>query len=167
MMDYEELRKTISESDASEWHWINRQGPTYRNRFSSWSSPANDTSGIDTDSHSSVAVYKPDIDLTIAYGMRESLHHNEKLNFEWSEAFADSKISEISIADVFWRGSLVDRVNFVYVDGGRCILPLGEGHQGLRITHYDYAVARLLDTFEGPNYFQDYYNRVAFEVTDL
>ena len=165
-MDFAQLRETITTSDPSEWHRITNQGPTYRDRFSSWSSPANGTSGIDVDNHSYVAVYKPDIDLTIAYGMSES-SRDQELSFKWSDAFPDKKIHEISIADVFWRGSLVDRVNFVHVDGGRCILPLGDGHQGLRITRYDYAVARLLDELEGGNRFEEYYGRVAFEVTDL
>ncbi|KUI42309.1 hypothetical protein AU197_14440 [Mycobacterium sp. IS-1590] len=154
----------ITDSTASEWHRINRIGSTYRYRFGSWTGPG-DTSGIETDSHSEVAVYMPDIDLTIAYGMPESAHR-EGLNFEWSKAFPDQEIRHISIVDVFWRGSLVDRINYVYVDGARCILPLGEGHQGLRITRYDYSVARLLDELAGHRGFERYYNQVPYELID-
>ncbi|MBU8808959.1 hypothetical protein KL953_08625 [Mycolicibacterium goodii] len=165
-MHLQELRQTIIESDTSDWHRILRQGATYRDRFSSWSSPSDGTSGVHTDSHSNVVVYKPDIDLTIAYGMGESTHHGVKLSFEWSDAFPDSNIREISIADVFWRSSLVDRVNFVYVDGGRGILPLGEGHQGLQITQYDYAIASLLDALDGGYRFEQYYKSVPFEIAE-
>lgn len=57
--------------------------------------------------------------------------HERKLSFAWSESFPDTEIREISIADVFWRGSFADRINYVYVDGARGLLPLGGGHQGL------------------------------------
>lgn len=50
-----------------------------------------------------LAVYCPDIDLTIAYGMPES-QHERSLSFAWSENFPNSEIREI--------------------DGGRGILPL-------------------------------------------
>ena len=164
-MNFAELRRTVADSDATEWHRILRQGPTYRNRFGSWSSPREGTSGIETDSHLSVAVYKPDIDLTLAYGMPEQMHR-EELSFEWSKNFADDKIREISIADVFWRGSLVDRVNYVYVDGARGILPMGEGNAGLNITRYEWSVAFLLSEIEGLTEFERYYAQVPFVLTD-
>lgn len=61
---------------------------------------------------------------------------------------------------------MVDRVDFVYVDGGRCILPIGGGHQGLRITRYGYAVARLLDSLESGDRFDEYYSGVPYEYQD-
>lgn len=165
-MDLNELRATISDSDASEWHRIVRQGPTYRDRFGSWTGPG-DSWGIETDSHGEVAVYKPDIDLTIAYGMADSQHASPGgLSFKWSESFPDKEIREISLADVFWHGSLVDRVNYVYADGGQVVLPLGAGHQGLRVTRYDYSVARLLDELSGRGEFERYYNQVPYELVD-
>lgn len=164
-MRLDELQTTIANSHPDEWQRINSIGPTYRDRFSSWSSPANNTSGIEHDAHREVAVYRPDIDLTIAYGMSEGLHdHN--LKFAWSENFADSKVHEISIVDIFWRGSLVDRLNYVYVDGGRAILPIGGGHHGLWITQYGLAVARLLSGIAEYDEFDRYYSAVPFELQD-
>lgn len=164
-MTLDELRTIIANSHPAEWSRIKAMGPTYRDRFGSWSSPADGTSGIDHDSHAEAAVYRPDIDLTVAYGMPES-QHEHKLKFEWSEDFPDSEIREISIADFFWRGSLVDRVSYVYVDGGRGILPLGGGHQGLRITQYGLAVARLLDGISDRREFDRYYSSVPYELQD-
>lgn len=78
-----------------------------------------------------------------------------------------SNIREISIADIFWRGSLVDRVNYVYVDGGRGIVPLGRGNQGLSITQYELAVARLLSGIADYQEFDRYYySSVPFEMQD-
>lgn len=63
-----ELRDTITDSDHTEWQRIARQGPTYRERLVTWTGPSDHT-GFEVESHGVVAVYKPDIDLTIAYGM--------------------------------------------------------------------------------------------------
>lgn len=158
-MNIIELRDTITNSDDTEWQRVGRMGPTYRDRFDPWSGPG-DKTGVDIETHSSVAVYKPDIDLTIVYGMSAPGAPKEP-SFKWV-TFPDPAVS-IHLADVFWRGSLVDRVDFVYVDGGRCILPIGEGHQGLRITRYEYVVARLLDSLESGDRFEEYYNGVPYE----
>jgi len=164
-MRLDELQTTISNSLPAEWQRIKLSGPTYRDRFGAWSSPADGTSGIDHDSHVEVAVYRPDIDLTVAYGMPES-QHEHKLKFEWSANFPDSAIREISIADFFWRGSLVERVSYVYVDGGRGIVPLGGGHQGLQITQYGLAAARLLSGIAEYHEFDRYYSSVPYELQD-
>lgn len=164
-MTLDELRTLVADSTADDWHRILKIGPTYRDRFGSWSSPANGTSGVDHDSHVELAVYGPDIDLTIAYGMAEN-QDDRDLKFEWSENFPDSKIREISLVDFFWRGSLVDRLNYVHVDGARGILPLGGGHQGLRITRYELTVARLLSDIGDYREFDRYYSSVPFELQD-
>lgn len=158
-MNFIELRETITHSDATEWQRVARMGPTYRDRFATWTGPG-DEMGIEIEAHGSVAVYQPDIDLTIAYGMSAPGAPTHP-SFQWA-TFPDPEVS-IHIADVFWRGSLVDRVDFVYVDGGRCILPLGDGHQGLRITSYEYTIARLLDSLESGDRFEEYYTGVPYE----
>lgn len=163
-MTFDELRETILSSQPSDWRRIAKLGPTYRDRFGAWTGP-DDRSGIDHDSHPEVAVYRPDIDLTIAYGMPES-QHDRNLAFGWSKSFPDSEIRAISIVDFFWRGSLVDRVNYVYVDGARAVLPLGNGHQGLEITRYELAVARLLDRLSDRSDFDRYFGQVPYELQD-
>lgn len=163
-MTLDELHTVVADSTASEWHRILKIGPTYRDRFGACSGPG-DTSGLDHDSHAEVAVYRPDIDLTIAYGMAES-QHDRDLKFKWSENFPDSAIREISLVDFFWRGSLVDRLNYVHIDGARGILPFGGGHQGLRITQYELVVARLLSDIGDYREFDRYYSSVPFELQD-
>lgn len=162
-MTLDELRTIIISSTSRDWSRITAAGPTYRDRFGSWSRPADGTSGVEHDSHTEAAVYRPDIDLTISYGMPES-QHDRNLSFAWSENFPDSNIREISIADIFWRGSLVDRVNYVYVDGGGAIVPLGRDNQGLRINQYELAVARLLSGIADYQEFDQYYSSVPFEM---
>lgn len=57
-------------------------------------------------------------------------------------------------------------MNYVYVDGGRGIVPLGSGHQGLRITQYGLAVARLLSGIAEYDEFDRYYSSVPYELQD-
>ncbi|MGX1599068.1 hypothetical protein ACWIDS_18645 [Dietzia maris] len=164
-MRLDELRTLVSGSTALDWHRIMKVGPTYRDRFGSSSSPADGSSVVEHDSQTDVAVYSPDVDLTIAYGMAEVQCH-QNLTFDWSKHFPDSEISEIKLIDFFWRGSLVDRLNYVYVDGARGILPLGDGHQGLLITKYELAVARLLSDIGKHTAFDRYYSSVPFKLRD-
>ncbi|MEN2511145.1 hypothetical protein [Gordonia polyisoprenivorans] len=163
-MPLNELRTQVAASTASDWQRILKIGPTYRDRFGAWSTPADGTLGIDHDRHGEAAMCRPDIDLTIAYGTAE-IQHDRGLKFEWSKNFPDSNIREISLVDFCWRGSLVDRLNYAYVDGGRGIVPLGGGPQGLQITQYELAVARLLSGV-GDYEFDRYHSSVPFELQD-
>ena len=54
----------------------------------------------------------------------------------------------------------------VYVDGARAVLPLGGGHDGLKITRQELAVARLLSDIAGHREFDRYYASVPFELQD-
>ncbi|GAB2443464.1 hypothetical protein GCM10027262_61410 [Nocardia tengchongensis] len=68
--------------------------------------------------------------------------------FAWSEAFTDSA-TDLRLADFFYRGSPVDRVVYVSVDGGRASLPWALEYDGLKADLYDTAVARLVNTLGG------------------
>jgi hypothetical protein len=85
----------------------------------------------------------------------------ENPKFEWAD-FPDPEI-RTCIADIFWRGALVDRVDYIIVDGHRCNLPIGGGHQGLEITKYDYTIARILDHLESGDRFDQYYGGIPYE----
>jgi hypothetical protein len=158
------LRSTIIISDPDDWHRILRSRPVYREDFNTWMSPAKAAAGMNVGSHGYGAIYRPDIGLTIAYGMRSPFSPSEP-SLQWA-AFPDPTKVTVHIADVFWRGSLVDRVDYAVVDSGRYILPIGEGPQWLGIDHHDYAVARLLDTLEGGDRFDLYYTSVPYEYQD-
>jgi hypothetical protein len=87
--------------------------------------------------------------------------------FEWSKVFSDQSV-HIGLADIFWGGSLVDRVVYVLVDGARGTLPIGGGYDGLRVSSWQVDVARLLHSLKGAGFgtFDDFFGRVHFEVTE-
>jgi hypothetical protein len=161
-MNFWELRGTIQKSDSSEWRRVD-SGVTYRDRFVPCYGGGRNYR-LEHDSHSDLAVYIPDVDLTIAYGMDEELSpiddsgHIDK-TLEWSEVFPD-RHRKVLIADIFWRGSLVDRVDYIAVDGYRAYLPIGGGHDGLDIDDFQHDVARLIDGIAGHDEFKTYYGRI-------
>lgn len=81
--------------------------------------------------------------------------------------FPDPSV-QIDMADFFWRGSLVDRVDYAYVDGARGIIPMGDGYLGLKVTSYEVDVARLLHGLRHGHFgaFDDYFRRVPFEIAE-
>lgn len=126
-MKFEDLMSTIVNSDPERWNQIS-DGPLYKDQFiSSTSAKGNE---LMTDAHTNVAVYKDDLDISIAWGLdaHDSWFDKEKtvLTFDLNKRFADQKVHTI-IVDVFWRGSLVEREYVLAVDGYRAYLPLPTG----------------------------------------
>ena len=74
----------------------------------------------------------------------------------------------ICFGDIFWRGSLVDRIHYALVDGARGILPMGQGRDGLKITGWERDAAKLLHYLKGGNFgtFDEFFDRVTFQVTE-
>lgn len=66
------------------------------------------------DAHGNVAIYMPDISITMAFGLTAV----EDFKEDWAKRFPNSSASS-SIVDLFYNGSLVYRDIFVNVDGGR------------------------------------------------
>jgi hypothetical protein len=166
MPSLHEIRELVRKSSPTDWHII-EDGPTYRSRFSSSTGPG-DLWRLHEDSHHTVMVYILDVDLTIAYGMTFDLRDSGTApEFEWSKVFPDPSV-QIDIADIFWRGSLIDRVDYGYVDGARGIVPMGGGHQGLKVTSFERDVARLLHNSRSGGFgsFESFFGKVPFQVTE-
>ena len=110
-----------------------------------------DRDWLEVDFHNYLAVFKPDVDLRLAWG----LIVDSNLNFDdW--VFPDPAIDRL-LVDGFWRGALVARWTILAVDGHRSYLPdvdradikTGESlrdHQtfGWTAPASDVALARLL-----------------------
>lgn len=166
MPSLQELRVTISDSNASHWNVVGEPGPTYRDRFAVTLGPAG--AHMEADSHLSLAVFKADVDLSIAWGMDLDFAWidgtlRDRRKFDWASAFPDESVW-VSIADVFWRGSLVDRVHYVLVDGARALLPWAREYDGLKTSRYEYDVARLLSDLSGHREFEYYFERAGFKL---
>ncbi|WP_149202835.1 hypothetical protein [Actinotalea subterranea] len=172
-MRLDEIRDLIINSDRErDWHDV-AVGSYFK-----------DVPDVDEDTfewHGSLIVYKPDVDLTIQWGMRARQHLSKvtdaKSLWERRGAFPDPSVSVVH-ADVFWAGSLIDRVYVVHVDGGRAILPLGD-RKALNLdpdaprpqdieweysaSGWETGLARLLD---GDRDFERYFDQLGIVVRD-
>lgn len=170
-MRYAEVLDMIDRSSAEEWNHIgclgSGAGPSYKNVFYTWDDHKHGlVTGVD--SFPNHAVYKEDVNLSMAWGLDRDERHWESnrmpLSFDFSENFPDTSVS-VFFADVFWAGTLVERRYLISVDGGRCALPMpqvrktteesGRGFEEVLISE-DLPLARLLHGLEGTDDFDHY-----------
>jgi hypothetical protein len=119
------------------------------------------------DSHHYLGVYKPDVSLRLAWGLKLE----DELSLDgWT--WPDRSISRYGV-DAFWQGALVARWTMLVVDGGRAYLPdpdrayiktddTSMGYETIAWTAKasEVAIARLLDRMvrsvgEFDRYFSD------------
>ncbi len=114
------------------------------------------------ESHSNLAVYRNDIDISIAWGMDmdwAGVNDPIKRNYEFTQDFFDTS-GHPQFADVFYRGALVDREILVTVDNANALLPLpramwGETDDptkpnriGESVTQWQFDFGHLVHSFE-------------------
>jgi hypothetical protein len=162
----DELRRIIQGSDPDDWYVIKHQGPSYHDWLAG--TVSKDGYRLEVNTHYATASYKPDVNLTVGWGMNLDFeHHGERAHdrtFEWSKVLSDSKV-RLAFADFFWCGALVDRFSYVVADGGRAVLPWAVEIRGLKTTQWEHDTAKLLhhlgDHVEG---FEEYFRKVGFEI---
>lgn len=167
-MTLEELLETIAESSTDEWWheacWGAHSGPSYRDHLEEESEHL-----ITVKSHSDIAVYKPDISITIAWG----LDCMETFKAEWVKKWYDSSASS-SFVDVFYNNALVYRERYVTVDGARANLPIPrqkldatkEKVMALTVPRGRRNFIRLLDSFGRISSFDEYFGDAGFTIVD-
>jgi hypothetical protein len=155
-MRYQEITRTVIGSTTSDWEQI---GGTHLFIYGLGEVQSADQHWVSVDYHHSLAVYKPDVNLRLAWGLEE----DRDLSFRGMN-FPDRQVRRAS-ADAFWQGALVARWTYLVVDGGRCYLPeVREAYDGqqehpfnseqwqfraLEASASDVAVARLLKNLLG------------------
>ncbi len=161
-MQYDEIMKTIITSSSEDWATVSAEGATFLDRLGEARSA--DQRWVEVASHTSLVVYKADIDLRLAWGLPNGDH----LAYEgWT--FPDPRIDRIFV-DAFWRGALVARWPVLMVDGYRCYLPEPEWKaSGWTVKASETALARLVQHLShSPGWdFDEYLKRTgAIEVPD-
>lgn len=88
-MRLDELMNTIVRSDPSDWNhiacWGAGSSPSYRDKFSFYEIYGGTKNVLHHEAHSSVAVYRPNVSITIAFGLRINDDFKEK----WANEFPD------------------------------------------------------------------------------
>lgn len=173
VMDLRSIRQKIIDSAPDDWNkiicWGPGSGPTFRYGLSS----ERGDNGIQTEAkgHAVIAVLIEDVDISIGWGYDpdETLWSETRPPFDFSNFlpdFPDKRVSRM-YADVFYRGSLVDRKLFVVADGGRHYVPIPRtvypdkkssrdlGAPEHHYTQWDLGFARILNGLDGTRLFDE------------
>lgn len=156
-MTLEDLLKAIENSDPSDWNYITR--PTFAQDIQQVSG-GHPVPWVEVDEHSSLLVFRPDLSITIAMGIR----HLDEFYEDWArKGFADPGASS-SWVDFRYNGVPVLRELLVHVDGARAGLPV-PAHGSLDIPSRQYAIWQLIDEITGSGNFADYFKRAGLQIS--
>lgn len=152
-MQLHEIWAKISESWDEWWNYI-PEGPLYNYNLGT-----DNGAGSVLGWHDARAVLIEDVDIAIEWGMSEDpFERRSDYKPEWS-AFPNP-VAHLCRADVFYRGSLVDRILIASVDGGRAYLPVPEHREGkLVVMDRPYQLVRLINDLTGTRDFDSYFER--------
>lgn len=180
-MKYADLRAAIESSRPDDWNgihcWGAGSGPAYRVDWDK--SQGADDWELYFRQHSHAAAFKPDLGLTLAWGMEASFDMQREMTPDWLENFPLVDGVTYYLLDTFWNGALVDRGYYTVVDA-EAYIPLpspiygGDDAEGVptldryEVTRFDVAVTRIVHILA--NHRAEDYDRVldraGFVVTD-
>jgi len=96
--------------------------------------------------HHNLAVYKPDIDISLAFGATVCAPFQEP----WVENFQGAPASSRAVY-LRYRGTVVNEWLGVSVDGGRYFLPMPQMNNGsFEVSRADLPLARLMFDLDSP-----------------
>lgn len=119
-MQLSDFLTTILSSNSTDWEVI-ADGPTYLYDPETWHTGSDQLLNIKIKTHHSIAIYRKDISISLAWGLEE----NDNFNEDYATRFADTSASTAWL-DLFYNGSLIKRELYVVVDGGRAFLPIAD-----------------------------------------
>lgn len=165
-MDLKTLIETVTSSNKEMWHtiscWGASSGPSYRDHLQFHQVYNGQKNVLYVDAHGTVATYKPDISITMAWG----LEWLEDFQEPWANSFPDRNASGHYV-DLFYNSALVFRAAYVAVDGGGVYLPLPRGKTVLEVPQAHYNLIGLLDSLtRGRSEFASAFRRAGFKVID-
>ena len=151
-------------SDASDWCRIPcgepGGGPSYYYRIedANWDG----TNVQITGTHTSVATYRQDLSITMAWGMKAGQNPNR--DKAESPSSLGSRSDECYLLDLFYSGSLVFRTSYCEGGEGACKLPLPDVDRHVPQRYAD--VIRKLNELEGDNGFESSLKKSGTTVVD-
>lgn len=152
-MQLYEIWGKISESWGDGWNYI-PAGPLFNYNLGT----VNEVATV-LGWHDARAVLQEDVDVAIEWGMSsDPFDHRREFKPEWAP-FPDPAVA-LCYADLFYRGSLVDRVSIASVDGGRAYLPTPHRRDDQWVVmDRPYQLARLINDIAGTEEFESYFER--------
>jgi hypothetical protein len=143
-MDLRDLLGIVAGSGVEDWTVLFR--PTYRHRISSVRKADGTVERLLADEHQVAFCYRPNIAVTMAYGLVEQGSYS----LPPSNPFAAENARTLYL-DVFLEGRLAHREVVVAVDRQRCLLPMPrDWNPPIAIPSEQYSLIRLIHDLAGP-----------------
>ena len=163
-MTFDEARERILDGTTALWNVVHcghgHSGPSFRDRLTFDETDDEAPHVLHADSHHSVAVYKPDLFLSLAWGLTQEPDWQEP----WVKTFSDPH-AKSAFVDVFYCGALVWRDVYVVVDDGRGYLPIPSDRDDIQTVTFDEdRLMRLLNALDGPSRYDDLMSIAGFRV---
>ena len=159
-MNYNEFREAIHNSSSDDWNIIDcgdsGLGPSYHEETSAYLQSmiseirsGERPKGWPKRYHPRVAAYKPNLSITLAWGLRLE---EEPFEEEWLKKFSKER-AFLNCVDLFYNNALVERVPYVTVDGSRGSLPKPM-FPTLNVSQQDSDLIRVVDflSFQSSEY---------------
>ncbi len=159
-METREILATVASSKAKDWAIIFR--PTYRHRFTETLKDDGTRDQMMVDEHLVAFAFKPDIAITMAYGLVEQA----SFDLPDGHPFAHENARSLFL-DIFCNGHLTHRETVVSVDRQRCLLPLPKTWDPpLKVSTAQFSLIRLIHALAGPPTDYDAYFKESGLVRD-
>jgi|GEM_PF-726956 len=143
-MQLREILATVAASKAGDWEILFR--PTMRHRFTEVMNDEGKREKLLVDEHLVAFSYRPDIAVTMAYGLVDQA----AFELPAGHPFAQENARTL-LLDIFHDGQLIHRETLVSVDRQRCLLPLPSGWEPpINIATAQFSLVRLVHALAGP-----------------
>lgn len=138
-MDLRNLLKTVIESAPKDWY-LTAEAPSYHDHLRFFEKYEGQENVLRVEAHHSVAVYIPDVSITMAWGLKWA----EDFEGHWCKNFPDPKANG-GFLDVFFNNALVYRALYVWVDGIYLPLPQRTEEGNFKVTNRACSLTKIID----------------------
>jgi hypothetical protein len=119
-MTQEEIRALVAGTVEKDWYTLSGDAPSYFNRFVDI--PAGNAHYLAHAEHASRAVLRQDLDVGLAWGMRDPSSTDGPVEELWA-ASLQPPVAQGHVVEVLYRGQPVEREVYASVEDARGIVP--------------------------------------------
>lgn len=143
-MNLRDLIGVVAGSGTADWTILFR--PTFRHRIVATRKPDGSLDRLQSDEHLVAFCYRPNIAITMAYGLVEQGAYDLPPGNPFAQENARTRY-----LDIFLEGRLAHRETVVAVDRQRCLLPMPrDWNPPIAIPERQYSLVRLIHDLAGP-----------------
>jgi len=170
-MTFNEFIQTFLNSSVNDWNkipcWGYDAGPSYKDQFNFCEVYNSEPNVLTHNEHSNIASYKLDLSISIAWGLRIG-DKSDLVDKDWAKNNPDPSPGKAYYLDFFFNNSLIFRVSYCTVDGGRCEIPFPnyDDNQSIIVPKKYHDTIKKLVEIIGVEDFDYYFERTGITIVD-